>query len=343
MDEMENGGSISAVGSNPPLGSQGNNNSNNSSVLCIKGIENDNLIEPMTEPKNLKIGLNPKLVNVAITGNSYDEIESDYRNPNQSLAYLGDGPGRNLVEVVHRQKNSKLEFNPNLVNLAIVGKNSSKVESDYRNPNRGYAYLADDGSDGDDVEEHNAGSGLRFRIPFEEKVVNPILKAKKYGQIRGEYGANRYYVSGYNEDSPPGFRAKGKMNINPNSYYGVVNLRANSSVRCEMNTNILNEVPSFGSGSGKKGVGRGVKRERGAIDEIVSTINLLGEGFVRMEKMKMDMAREMEKMRMEMELKRNKLILESQRQIVDTFVSVMLENNKNKKKEYSTTVPQNHS
>ncbi|KAG6423286.1 hypothetical protein SASPL_113678 [Salvia splendens] len=52
---------------------------------------------------------------------------------------------------------------------------------------------------------------------------------------------------------------------------------------------------------------------------VVEAIQALGEGFVRMEQMKMEMAQQIEEMRMEMELKRTEMILDSQRRIVDAF------------------------
>ncbi|XP_038982439.1 trihelix transcription factor ASIL2-like [Phoenix dactylifera] len=57
-----------------------------------------------------------------------------------------------------------------------------------------------------------------------------------------------------------------------------------------------------------------------AVGEMVSALRTLGDGFLRMEQMKVEMAREMEKVRMEMELKRTEMILDSQRRIVDAFV-----------------------
>ncbi|KAL3825973.1 hypothetical protein ACJIZ3_022002 [Penstemon smallii] len=79
------------------------------------------------------------------------------------------------------------------------------------------------------------------------------------------------------------------------------------------------------------GVMNGSKRGRNALEEMVSSIKLLGEGFMRMERAKMEMAREMEATRMEMEMKRNEMLLESQRQIVDAFVKGMFEMKANKK------------
>ncbi|KAL4570561.1 hypothetical protein LXL04_026217 [Taraxacum kok-saghyz] len=75
---------------------------------------------------------------------------------------------------------------------------------------------------------------------------------------------------------------------------------------------------------------RGVKRDNNnnnnnSIGQIVSSIKLLADGFVKMEKMKMDMIHEIEKTRMEAEMKRNELLLESQKQIVEAFVKEHVE------------------
>ncbi|XP_057977822.1 trihelix transcription factor ASIL2-like [Malania oleifera] len=83
---------------------------------------------------------------------------------------------------------------------------------------------------------------------------------------------------------------------------------------------------------GKRSVDGGSKRVVNPIADMISAIKLLGDGYVKMEKMKMEMAREMEKMRMEMEMKRIEVIIESQQQIVDAFVSRILEEKKKKKK-----------
>ncbi|XP_020227259.1 protein FIP2 [Cajanus cajan] len=76
----------------------------------------------------------------------------------------------------------------------------------------------------------------------------------------------------------------------------------------------------------------GKKRERDPIAEVVSAIKVLGDGFVRMEQMKMEMAREIETMRMEMEMKRTEMILESQQRIVEAFAKAVAEKKKKKPK-----------
>ena len=75
---------------------------------------------------------------------------------------------------------------------------------------------------------------------------------------------------------------------------------------------------------GKRVVGGDVKTGD-PLAEMVSAIRVLGDGFVRMERMKMDMTREVEEMRMEMEMKRTEMILESQQRIVEAFAKAISE------------------
>ncbi|CAL5198795.1 unnamed protein product [Lathyrus oleraceus] len=75
--------------------------------------------------------------------------------------------------------------------------------------------------------------------------------------------------------------------------------------------------------------GMGNKRERDPLGEVVSAIKVLGDGFVRMEQMKMEMARDIEAMRMDMEMKRTEMILESQRRIVEAFAKAVSDDNNN--------------
>lgn len=88
--------------------------------------------------------------------------------------------------------------------------------------------------------------------------------------------------------------------------------------------------------------GLGNKRERDPLTEVVSAIKLLGDGFVRMEQKKMEMAREIETMRMEMEMKRTEMILESQQRIVEAFAKAVSDdsnNNNNKMKPINKRIP----
>ncbi|KAL6498864.1 hypothetical protein OROHE_026464 [Orobanche hederae] len=77
---------------------------------------------------------------------------------------------------------------------------------------------------------------------------------------------------------------------------------------------------------GRNGIGKRAaenskdKKADSGVREVAAAIQKMGEGFMRIEKVKMDMAREMEEIRMEMELKRTEMILESQQRIVEAFV-----------------------
>ncbi|KAJ3680620.1 hypothetical protein LUZ60_016898 [Juncus effusus] len=66
------------------------------------------------------------------------------------------------------------------------------------------------------------------------------------------------------------------------------------------------------------------EEEEGEEDEgfgdVAMAIRAFGEGFLRVEKMKMEMARKVEKNRMEMELKRTEMMLDMQRRLVDAVV-----------------------
>ncbi|CAN8324870.1 unnamed protein product [Cochlearia groenlandica] len=66
------------------------------------------------------------------------------------------------------------------------------------------------------------------------------------------------------------------------------------------------------------------------IDEVVSSVKMLTEMFVRVENSKMEMMREMEKARMEMELKHCQMMLESQQQIIGAFAGALSEKKRRK-------------
>ncbi|KAF8412476.1 hypothetical protein HHK36_000440 [Tetracentron sinense] len=143
---------------------------------------------------------------------------------------------------------------------------------------------SDDDDDGDDGIHGGGVGGFRVKIPGGVSLVPPVrgFRSRKYG----------------------GVREKPNPNLNPNP-----------------NPRFLNGCSSWGSGFGRKSDDGGGKREMDPVAEMVSSIKMLGEGFVKMEQMKMETAREIEKMRMEMEMKRTEMILESQQRIVDAFFS----------------------
>ncbi|KAK9732484.1 hypothetical protein RND81_04G003300 [Saponaria officinalis] len=72
------------------------------------------------------------------------------------------------------------------------------------------------------------------------------------------------------------------------------------------------------SNNKKRKTSNGVRGNDTAL-EMADAIRMLGEGFVRMEKMKMDMMRETARLRMDMEMKRTQMLLDSQRRMVQAF------------------------
>lgn len=136
------------------------------------------------------------------------------------------------------------------------------------------------------------GSGFRIRIPSGVSVAH--LGSKFYPKVEPKFNSNP----------------------NPSSSSGV---NFGARVLRECNTAVR-------SGLGKR------ERERDPVAEMVSAIKVLGDGFVRVEQMKMEMAREIEGMRMEMEMKRTEMILESQQRIVEAFAKAVSEKKKKPKR-----------
>ncbi|XP_076891675.1 uncharacterized protein LOC143543190 [Bidens hawaiensis] len=68
-----------------------------------------------------------------------------------------------------------------------------------------------------------------------------------------------------------------------------------------------------------------VKKENDSIGDIVLSVKALADGFVKMEKMKMDVVHEIEMMRIKAEMKREELLLESHKRIIEAFVKGLSE------------------
>ncbi|KAK9698854.1 hypothetical protein RND81_08G136000 [Saponaria officinalis] len=81
------------------------------------------------------------------------------------------------------------------------------------------------------------------------------------------------------------------------------------------------KMMSVNGSSSRKDFEAGSRGRESGLGEMVASIKMLGEGLVKMEKMKIEMMRDIEKMRMEMEMKRSEMILESQHLIVNAFIN----------------------
>ncbi|XAR54887.1 hypothetical protein NMG60_11030214 [Bertholletia excelsa] len=167
---------------------------------------------------------------------------------------------------------------------------------------------------GDDIDDEAEGSSYR-KNPIDQVFITPEFSTKKFGYTNGGFcfkvPDGRYSV-------PTGCRVKSSGKAGGNSYNNLDSRFLNGS------------SSALGLGLMKKNSGRGIKREGDVIAEMVLAIRMLGDAFVKTEQMKMEMVREIEKMRIEMEVKRNELILQSQRQTMDAFMTLLTENKKRK-------------
>ncbi|XWS32451.1 hypothetical protein CRYUN_Cryun23aG0160200 [Craigia yunnanensis] len=157
-----------------------------------------------------------------------------------------------------------------------------------------------------------SSGGFRIRIPTGVSIAQP--GPRFYGKMDQKYPANPN--SNFNTNANPQPIKVSFDGSGPGSAYGTRVLRG------------FEETPGKTAASGKE-------RERDAVTEMVSAIKVLGDGFVRMEQMKMEMAREIETMRMEMEMKRTEMILESQQRIVEAFARAVSEKKKKPKRMHS--------
>lgn len=76
--------------------------------------------------------------------------------------------------------------------------------------------------------------------------------------------------------------------------------------------------------------------ESAPLAELVSVVRSLGEGFLRMEQMKLQMQRDNERLRADMELRRTEMVLNSQKQIAELFTRALVSSKKGKKPQTST-------
>lgn len=139
--------------------------------------------------------------------------------------------------------------------------------------------------------------------------------------------------------SAPGVRIKipGGVNVNPPT--AKVYSKFSEMGGQKPNPRFTNSAASgYGAASNRGEIGKrafdisGKTKANAGFSDLVAAIEALGEGFMKTEKVKMDMAREMEEMRMEMEFKRTEMILESQQRILESFAEAISEKSSKKAK-----------
>lgn len=249
------------------------------------------------------------------------QINSDIHNPQ------GVNPGRGM------------RFKPSAVRNLVTLATSSTKNSMKSSPNLGprisnrYSSYANNGSNQEDDDE----DGCLVETQVEETkykghkdgflVEAPIREAKNHKNSS---------IAGGNRSKPPitPQPESGRLGLRPRKFSKVVHDdhddeddNGGTWIKVPRNTNMLRGRYQNEKGNDSN-QGKKKKKKNGGLSEVVTSIRLLGDGFLKMEKMKIDMAGEMEKMRMESEMKRNQLILESQKQIVDAFVKGVIESRK---------------
>ncbi|GAB4861996.1 hypothetical protein Ancab_037250 [Ancistrocladus abbreviatus] len=198
---------------------------------------------------------------------------------------------------------------------------------------------ADDNDDNDDDGEDN-GNGddgsYTFHNYNSRRSYNTLgLQGRSMSNGGGGGGSGfRIRIPG-NPSSGSGFRSKnyGKFDRNPGSGLNSCKAKYNfSNPSFDECVKYTTQVPNNGSASGSStGLAKRGK-EGDEVKEMVAAINMLGEGFVKTEKMKMGVMREIERTRMEMEMKRTEMILESQQRMVEAFVKGVLGRKKKMKR-----------
>lgn len=180
--------------------------------------------------------------------------------------------------------------------------------------------LNNDDYDDDDLYEElrsaaGGGSGSGNTRSLDKLYRNGVSGGS--GGFGGSGGGFRIRIPTGVSVAQPGSKFYPKMN------------NSESGSRINGGTRLVKERVVLGKREREREVER--ERERDPIGEMVNAIKVLRDGFVRMEQMKMEMAREIETMRMEMEMKRTEMILESQQRIVEAFAKAVSEKNKKRK------------
>ncbi|XWS49181.1 hypothetical protein CRYUN_Cryun13aG0141700 [Craigia yunnanensis] len=188
--------------------------------------------------------------------------------------------------------------------------------------------------------DHSFGQGVDSVGEFPLKTlgdrsfVNLGFKPKNYDSPNPDYDYEND-LEEYSIDEGMGFRKKvsGAWDSVPKGFHQKKRGRVDRSCDPGFDCRGLNGFASCSRpGLGRKNGNAGVKKGVDPVEEMVSSIKLLAEGFVRMEKMKIEMVKEIEKTRMEMDMKHNEMILESQQKIMDAFAKALLDKKKRKKK-----------
>ncbi|KAG7616302.1 putative transcription factor MYB family [Arabidopsis thaliana] len=169
---------------------------------------------------------------------------------------------------------------------------------------------------------HGSGGGFPLKSFGDRNFASHGFKPKNFSKPEPNFAQDLDYDDEFDDD-----RAE-REGFNPRIQSSRSSSRVNGYSRKEgsypRNTGASN---GYGSSSRFKHeqMNAAAEVESDPIDEVVSSVKMLTEMFVRVENSKMEMMREMEKSRMEMELKHCQMMLESQQQIIGAFAEALSE------------------
>ncbi|KAH1106474.1 hypothetical protein J1N35_010242 [Gossypium stocksii] len=242
--------------------------------------------------------------------------EKIYENSGSDLGFdscLSGGFSQGIDSVGLGKAPLKTLGDKSCMNLGFKPKNhgSSNLNYDYDN----------------DLQEYvDEGRGFQAKVSGAWDSVPRGFHQKKCGVVDRRFnpGVDDYRgLNGFASFSRPELGVKNVPRGFHQKKCGVVDRRFNPGVDDYRGLNGFASCsrPELGVKNGNGGVKRGMD----PVEEMVSSIKLLAEGFVRMEKMKIEMVKDIEKTRMKMEMKHNEMILESRQKIMDVFAKALLE------------------
>ncbi|XP_047307176.1 trihelix transcription factor ASIL2-like [Impatiens glandulifera] len=234
-----------------------------------------------------------------------EKLRKRYRSEMQRAVSIPGSSRRFSSSWVHFKHMDSLERGPNVAAVPQV-ESAPPVQDDDE----------DDENEIDDDEELYQAT-IKRHVPYNRG---------GYENGNGSGGVNGFRIRIPGVVRPNAVMPEVNNNNNKYSKFGGSNPSFGSTTRVMKDG--YSKMGKMDESSGKN------KRKRGGdpVEEMASAIKSLGDGFVRMEKMKMDMAREVESMRMEMEMKRTEMILESQQRIVEAFARAACSEKKSKMK-----------
>ncbi|KAG6434495.1 hypothetical protein SASPL_106132 [Salvia splendens] len=240
-----------------------------------------------------------------------EKLRKRYRSEIQRAAAHG-GVRRFTSSWAHFQSMYSMEKGPNPAPSSSddddendYNANGTKRVNDLYNYNQRGVY-------GGQLNENNgAGSGFRIKIPG-RATAGPTV-AKIYSKFDEMGASNPIYHNPRFTNYAAGVNGAASTKISRDGFVGAGQIRKRAD-----------EMPKKSQGGD-------------GLSELVAAIHGLGEGFMRMEKAKMDMVKQIEEMRMEMELKRTEMLLESEQRIVEAFAQAKSERSAKRAKRNSTT------